>query len=497
MTLAVIALLALVVFINVSEVSAASTTTVDTNSVVKSSDTVKNYIESKKTVPSTVTVADKNVTSEQYLYLLTSSVTNLNKNNKNAITVKTVAKAPKPSESITSGTLSKSEYINLANSITTFINNKGRLPNFISTSKGNMRTENMIYTYSKIVVFYKTNNRLPNFVAVAPWKMPNGGETNTPVTNSVDTNSVVKSSDTVKNYIESKKTVPSTITVTDKNVTSEQYLYLLTKSVTNINQNNKNTITIKSIAKAPNPKESTKSGTLSKSEYINLAGKITTFININGRLPNFISTSLGNMRPENLIYTYSKIVAFYKTNNRLPNTVSVVPWSSISKTDVGTGTGLRAVYIVSDNINNISVDNDRINRIVNELKNLGLQAYNLGVGPDKFTGNQKILTQIPLNTLVVQINGGACAGTIYEAGTEWYKSIMGNRKLFLVFTYGAASLDTPFLVRAWDDNFSSSSFNGLAYPGLYLQQHGIPYYEGYTNIQVTTLANLIYDYAKN
>ncbi len=67
MTLAVIALLALVVFINVSEVSAASTTTVDTNSVVKSSDTVKNYIESKKTVPSTVTVADKNVTSEQYL----------------------------------------------------------------------------------------------------------------------------------------------------------------------------------------------------------------------------------------------------------------------------------------------------------------------------------------------------------------------------------------------------------------------------------------------
>ncbi len=73
---------------------------------------------------------------------------------------------------------------------------------------------------------------------------------------------------------------------------------------------------------------------------------------------------------------------------------------------------------------------------------------------------------------------------------------MGNRKLFLVFTYGAASLDTPFLVRAWDDNFSSSSFNGLAYPGLYLQQHGIPYYEGYTNSQVTTLANLIYDYAK-
>ncbi len=84
------------------------------------------------------------------------------------------------------------------------------------------------------------------------------GETNTPVTNSVDTNSVVKSSDTVKNYIESKNS-SNTITVTDKNVTSEQYLYLLTKSVTNINCRTKeNTITIKSIAKALTPKKAQK-----------------------------------------------------------------------------------------------------------------------------------------------------------------------------------------------------------------------------------------------
>ena len=362
MTLAVVSLLAIVIFINVSDVSAASTTTVDTNSVVKSSDTVKNYIESKNTVPSTVTVDNKQVTSEQYLYLLTSSVTNLNKNNNNTITVKSIAKAPKPTESIKNGNLLKSEYIKLAGDISTFINTNGRLPNFVDTSKGKMRPENLIYTYSNVMAFYKTNNRLPNYVSIAPWKNTSGEGSSTPTapitpstlstpstpftptTNSVDTGSVVNSSDVVKNYVESNKSIPSTVTVAGKNVTPEQYLYLLTSSVTNLNQNNKNNITIKSIAKAPKPSENVKSGTLSKSEYISLADSITAFINTNGRLPNFISTSLGNMRPENLIYTYSKVSAFYKTNNRLPTSVSVTPWSTSKSVSEGSPATIDGIF---------------------------------------------------------------------------------------------------------------------------------------------------------
>jgi len=165
----VITLLALVLFVNVSAVSAASTTTVDANSIIKSSDTVKNYVETKKAVPSTVTVGSKTVTKEQYLYLLASTTTNLNKNSKTSVTVKTVAKAPNPNGNLKTGTLTKSEYVTLAGKITTFINTNGRLPNFISTSKGTMNPNNLIYTYSKIVAFYKTNNRLPNTVSVKSW----------------------------------------------------------------------------------------------------------------------------------------------------------------------------------------------------------------------------------------------------------------------------------------------------------------------------------------
>jgi uncharacterized membrane protein required for colicin V production len=311
-------------------------------------------------------------------------------------------------------------------------------------------------------------------------------------TTSVDTNSIVKSSDTVKNYVETKKTVPSTVTVANKKVTKEQYLYLLASSVTNLNKKTNKAVTVKTISKAPNPNENVKTGTLSKSEYIKIAGKITSFVNTNNRLPNWVETSKGKMKPDNLIYTYSKILAFYKTNKRLPNTVSVKPWSTISKTG-SEGTGTRPVYILSDNINNKSVDNDRINRIVNELKKMGIKAYNMGAG----TNNIAVFKKIPSNALVVQIMGGACAATIKETGSSWYKNLLGSRKLFFVWTEGAKKITgLKWLERAHDDNFSAASFKGLANPDKYLLQNGYQYYEGYTNSKVTTLAKLIFNQAK-
>ncbi len=175
-------LFTIVMAFSISAVSAANTTTVDANSIVKSSDTVKNYVETKKTVPTTVTVGSKKVTSAQYLYILSSTVTNLNKNSKKSVTVKTIAKAPKPVENVKTGTLSKSEYIALAGKITTFVNTNGRLPNFITTSKGKMNPDNLIYTYSKIVAFYKTNNRLPNTVSVQPWSTTKPASEGSPAT---------------------------------------------------------------------------------------------------------------------------------------------------------------------------------------------------------------------------------------------------------------------------------------------------------------------------
>ncbi|NYB27785.1 MAG: hypothetical protein HVN34_10785 [Methanobacteriaceae archaeon] len=316
-------------------------------------------------------------------------------------------------------------------------------------------------------------------------------------TTSVDKNSIVKSTSTVKTYVETKKTVPNSVTVANKQVTSAQYLQLLTTTTTNINKNSNKAVTVKTVAKAPKPVEKVKTGTLSKKEYISVANKINTFINTNGRLPNFVSTSLGTMRPENVIYSYSKVLDFYKTNKRLPNYVSVKPWSTISKTTAPAGSegvSLRPVYILSDNINSKTYDNNRINILVNELKKLGLKAYNMGAG----TNNIAVFNKVPSNALVVQIMGGACAATIKETGSAWYKNIVGNRKVFFVWTEGAKKITgLNWLERAHDDNFSAASFKGLANPDKYLLSHGYQYYEGYTNSKASTLAKIIYAQAKS
>jgi hypothetical protein len=177
LSLAVISLLTISLFINVGDVSAANTT-LNTSDIIKSSETVKNYVETKHNVPSKVTVGKQNVTTTQYLYLLTSTVGKINKSSSTPVTVKNVSKPTNPSESITSGTLTKNEYLQLATKITTFIDKYGRVPNYVSTSLGTIRYENLVYTYSKVLNFYKTNKRLPNTVSVTPWINSEGTKTN-------------------------------------------------------------------------------------------------------------------------------------------------------------------------------------------------------------------------------------------------------------------------------------------------------------------------------
>jgi len=147
----------------------------------------------------------------------------------------------------------------------------------------------------------------------------------------------------VKKYVETEASLPSAVTVGSENVTSPQFLYLLTKSTTNVNSGISSSIAIKNLAVPSKPSESVKSGTLTKSQYITLANSINQFINTNGRLPNFANTNLGTMRYETLTYTYSNIMNFYNTNKRLPNYVSVKPWSTISKPTTPTNTSVPPV----------------------------------------------------------------------------------------------------------------------------------------------------------
>ena len=195
----------------------------------------------------------------------------------------------------------------------------------------------------------------------------------------------------------------------------------------------------------------------------------------------------------------SRAQTFYNTNHRLPNYVSYgttkIPIAEF-KTIISTN-GLkinkfytvsgRPIYITSDNINNSAVDNARINNIIKGLKLLGLNAFNMGLGPNSHI---KVLqSTVPKNALVIDIYGGADAGTLNEMGSKWYKSIKGNRSVFSVFWPPSAVITgLAFLKRAADDNYDAASFKGLANPDQFLLNNGYNYlYSGDVSKIVNTI----------
>ena len=318
-----------VLMLMILSMGAVSAADVSNQQVGVASGQVKKYVETEASLPSAVTVGSENVTSPQFLYLLTKSTTNVNSGISSSIAIKNLAVPSKPSESVKSGTLTKSQYITVANSINQFINTNGRLPNFANTNLGTMRYETLTYTYSSIMNFYNTNKRLPNYVSVKPWSTISKPTPPTPGTG-VSPTQIAKSASSVKSFMESNDHLPSTVTVGSQTVTSPQFLYLLTKGTVNLNSGSSSNIAIKNVANPTKPSESAKSGTLTKSDYVKIANSIAIYITKNNRAPNYASSKLGNIRYDSLVYTFSNIMSFYNTKNRLPNYVESKPWSSES-----------------------------------------------------------------------------------------------------------------------------------------------------------------------
>jgi hypothetical protein len=134
---------------------------------------------------------------------------------------------------------------------------------------------------------------------------------------------IASAAGTVKSSYEKNKVLPSYVTINGTQISMPQFLYLLTKGIVNINSSNYSSIKIKDVTAPKSPSGTNKSGKINKSVYVTLAKNVATYINNNGRAPNYQKTTLGKISFTKLVYMYSKIVKFYKTYNRLPKYVSI------------------------------------------------------------------------------------------------------------------------------------------------------------------------------
>ncbi len=164
-------LISIALSLSISNVSAADSTNITINNVISASSIVKSYVETNHTLPSTVEISGNQVSMPQFLELLTTALLNINSGSNATVTLKNYSSAAAPSENITSRNITKTEYLDIANRVKSFIDTNGKAPNYATqTSTGNtIRFESLVYMYSKILNYYKTNNVLPNYVSVAPW----------------------------------------------------------------------------------------------------------------------------------------------------------------------------------------------------------------------------------------------------------------------------------------------------------------------------------------
>lgn len=110
------------------------------------------YVKATHKLPNYILVSGNNMTLSQFLYLLTVDIIEVNSNSNTAITLKTV-KTPVLSvaETFTNGNIQKTEYINIAKNVYNYINLHGTAPIYANSSRGFIRYESVIYSFSKIL----------------------------------------------------------------------------------------------------------------------------------------------------------------------------------------------------------------------------------------------------------------------------------------------------------------------------------------------------------
>ena len=140
---------------------------------------------------------------------------------------------------------------------------------------------------------------------------------------SVSVSSIVGASASLKKYIEVNGVLPKFITIGNSNYTMPQFLYLMTKATEEIGNSDSKAITAILVNASSKTSGDVINKQLVKSEFVSLAKTLADYIAANGVAPGNISSTLGDIKYESLIYAYARILSYYNSNSAFPNFVFV------------------------------------------------------------------------------------------------------------------------------------------------------------------------------
>lgn len=292
---------------------------------------VNKFVKENGRLPKYVNISNSKVTMPEYLYLVTASLTG------GDTTIRNVEPPKKSTGSTLSGSIKLNDYLELAGRVYNFIKTNDRAPSYARHQNLKIRFESLVWLFTKAIDFKVTNQRLPNYVnlyklnSISTYTISNDNSGNTPGSvandNSIKINDILNAAVSLKSFMEKNQRLPTNVQVANQKINPNQFLYLMVKSITQISNGKSTTIRLINVNDASNP-TGTATGELKVEEYLQVAGKVTDFIEKNGRSPNYATTSIGKISYPNLVYAMSRICAFYSENKRLPQMVTI---KSVSK----------------------------------------------------------------------------------------------------------------------------------------------------------------------
>ena len=177
---------------------------------------------------------------------------------------------------------------------------------------------------------------------------------------------VIAASINVRDYIIDKEKLPSSVKIGKLKFSTAEYLYLASKAIVNLNSSKKSDIGIKDIKNPSKPGKASYLGNLY--DYVSVAKSLVKTANSKGKMPNSVSSNVGNIGYNGVVYATARVVAFYGEEKIMPNYVvikSITSSSSTSSVNSKNTISNLAAYLAAST--NCQVNNTKIKQLVTKL----------------------------------------------------------------------------------------------------------------------------------
>jgi methionine-rich copper-binding protein CopC len=159
----------------------------------------------------------------------------------------------------------------------------------------------------------------------------------------------------VKNYINQNGALPSAVSINSTSGMHEidmpALLSLLARGLLYINNDDTGPIGVIGYENPTSPSTISYTGSLTKAEYINIATRVSNYMNAYGRAPNYASINSDKIYYQCLIEIFSKLLDDYRVNGNLPLDTAPPKVTGTSPVHNATKISLTAPVIITFNKN--------------------------------------------------------------------------------------------------------------------------------------------------